>query len=41
MSIVSLAIFAAHIYLTLFKGMQAMKRGEMYRYPFALRLVKD
>ena len=40
-SLVSLAMFAVHIYFTLFQGMQAMKRGEAYRYPFALRLIKD
>lgn len=41
MSLVSLAIFAGHVYLTLFQGMPAMKQGKAYRYPFALRLVKD
>jgi hypothetical protein len=40
-SLISLALFAVHIYLTLFKGMAAMKRGESYRYPYALRLVKE
>jgi uncharacterized protein len=40
-SLLGLAIFAYHIYLTLFKGMAAMKRGETYRYPWAVRLIKD
>lgn len=40
-SLVTLVVFVGHVYLTLFKGMQAMKRGETYRYPFALRLFKD
>ncbi|MFT3786892.1 MAG: DUF4870 domain-containing protein [Tepidisphaeraceae bacterium] len=39
-SLVSLAIFVGHLYFTLFKGMPAMKRGESYRYPFAIRLFK-
>lgn len=41
LSIVALVIFAGHVYLTLFQGMPAMKSGQPYRYPVAIRLVKD
>jgi hypothetical protein len=37
---VQLAVFVAHIYFTLVKGIATMKQGVAYRYPFALRLVK-